>query len=54
MLIVSLIASLLIFQYDVDTVAFADESGNLIYPGSDNNLWKVARFYKLLCQTIYG
>jgi WD repeat-containing protein 23 len=32
----------LIFQSDVNTVAFADESGNLIYSGSDDNLCKVA------------
>ena len=29
------------FQSDVNTVAFADESGHLIYSGSDDTLCKV-------------
>jgi hypothetical protein len=35
------------FQSDVNTVTFADESGDLIYSGSDDNLCKVACTYKL-------
>lgn len=34
-------------QSDVNTVSFADESGNLIYSGSDDNLCKVKRFFVL-------
>lgn len=34
-------------QSDVNTVTFADESGNLIYSGSDDNLCKVKRFFLL-------
>lgn len=30
-----------ILQSDVNTVCFADESGHLIYSGSDDNLCKV-------------
>ena len=40
-------------QSDVNTVTFADESGNLIYSGSDDNLCKVDSkeycFVFLLC-----
>lgn len=38
-------------QSDVNTVTFADETGNLIYSGSDDNLCKVI-FY--LCYTFLG
>jgi hypothetical protein len=41
------------FQSDVNTVTFANESGDLIYSGSDDNLCKVACTYKLLCLIIY-
>lgn len=32
---------LFVLQSDVNTVCFADESGHLIYSGSDDNLCKV-------------
>lgn len=38
-----------LMQSDVNTVSFADESGNLIYSGSDDNLCKVnSRFFFFL------
>ena len=45
MLVDSVIDFLFTFQSDVNTVAFADESGNLLYSGSDDNLCKVAYYY---------
>ena len=53
MLVDSVIDFLFTFQSDVNTVAFADESGNLLYSGSDDNLCKVAYCYKLFLRDFF-
>lgn len=39
-----MVICLFVLQSDVNTVCFADESGHLIYSGSDDNLCKVNPF----------
>lgn len=41
-IVLALIAFSPFLQSDVNTVCFADESGNLILSGSDDNLCKVS------------
>lgn len=40
-----------LFQEDVNTVCFADESGHLIYSGGDDSLCKVSLFHCPLCRS---